>query len=104
MNHRDQKTICMYVPSADGGMAQYAWELMHALAWHPQEQYRFELVSSVDLQEQFKSSHYASNAILPILRHRSQFKTPIGWIGSRLTHYTHREWVFLNWLKTRPDI
>jgi glycosyltransferase involved in cell wall biosynthesis len=94
----------MYVPSADGGMAQYAWELMHALSEHSPARYRFELVSSQDLQDQFKSSAYASHAILPVLRHRSQFKTPIGWVASRLTHYTHREWVFLRWLQNRPDI
>ena len=28
-------SICMYTPSAEGGMAQYAWELMSALAEHP---------------------------------------------------------------------
>ena len=92
--------ICMYVPSADGGMAQYAWELLHALNDYARGRYRFELVSSEDLHEQFKSSEYPTHPILPILRHRSEFATPVSWIASRLMHYSHREWVFLNWLKT----
>jgi glycosyltransferase involved in cell wall biosynthesis len=96
--------ICMYTPSADGGMAQYAWELMHALAARAPGEDRYELVSGRELQEQFRSDAYPVNAILPPLRHRSQFATPVSWIASRLAHYPHREWYFLRWLKRRPDI
>jgi glycosyltransferase involved in cell wall biosynthesis len=99
------KTICMYTPSADGGMAQYAWELMHALAAHAGGAGRqFELVSGRDLEEQFKSEAYPVHAILPPLRHRSAFSNRAAWVASRLTHYPHREWRFLRWLRGRPDI
>jgi glycosyltransferase involved in cell wall biosynthesis len=99
------KSICMYTPSADGGMAQYAWELMHALAAHARGGgRRFELVSGRDLEEQFKSSEYPVHAILPPLRHRSAFANKTAWVASRLTHYPHREWAFLRWLRGRPDI
>ncbi|MDB5318731.1 MAG: glycosyl transferase [Phycisphaerales bacterium] len=98
--------ICMYTPSADGGMAQYAWELLNALAAHPRGGGGdcFELVSGRDLQEQFKSDKYPVHAILPPLRHRSEFSSRLGWIASRLGHYPYREWAFLRWLRKRPDI
>jgi glycosyltransferase involved in cell wall biosynthesis len=97
--------ICMYTPSADGGMAQYAWELTHALAAHPRGGGdRFELVSGSDLQAQFRSAKYPVHAILPPLRHRSEFGNRLGWIASRLGHYPYREWSFLRWLRQRPDI
>jgi glycosyltransferase involved in cell wall biosynthesis len=96
----------MYTPSAEGGMAQYAWELMSALAEHPRGGGGrcFELVSSQDLQEQFRSDAYPVHAILPPLRHRSAFPNRLAWVASRLTHYFHREWAFLKWLRQRPDI
>src|SRR4051812_3450702 len=97
-------SICMYTPSADGGMAQYAWELMTALATHPRAQDRYELVTGQDLEDQFRSDKYAIQAILPPLRHRSAFANKAAWVTSRLTHYPRREWFFLNWLRTRPDI
>jgi glycosyltransferase involved in cell wall biosynthesis len=99
------KSICMYTPSADGGMAQYAWELMHALSAHARGGgRRFELVSGCDLEEQFKSEAYPVHAILPPLRHRSAFSNKAAWVASRLRHYPHREWAFLRWLRGRPDI
>jgi glycosyltransferase involved in cell wall biosynthesis len=97
-------TICMYAPSADGGMAQYAWELMTALARHPRAGCRYELVTSVDLDPQFRSALYGINAVLPPLRHRSTFRTRLGWVASRLTHYPRRERAFLKWLRGRPDV
>lgn len=94
----------MYTPSSDGGMAQYAWELMTAIAAHPRAQHRYELVSGQDLQEQFRSDAYTIQSILPPLRHRSEFSNKASWVASRLTHYPRREWHFLRWLKRRPDV
>src|ERR1700736_6682833 len=97
--------ICMYTPSANGGMAQYAWELMNALAEHPAgERCRFELVTAEDLEAQFKSEAYAIHPILPQLLHRSTFSTRAGWVASRIMHYRQRERRFLAWLEGRPDI
>lgn len=95
--------ICMYTPSADGGHARYAWELTTALA-RSGRGYRFELVSGRDLHEQFRSSAYRVHAILPPLADRSTFSTRLSWGANRLTHYFRREYQFLRWLRTRPDI
>src|SRR5689334_1661355 len=84
-------------------MAQYTWELLHALAAHPRG-YRFELVSSEDMDPQFASDEYPAHPILPALRHRSTFRTRFGWVANRLTHYARREGRFLRWLRTRPDV
>jgi glycosyltransferase involved in cell wall biosynthesis len=94
----------MFTPSADGGMAQYARELLTALAEQPSRACRCELVSGEDLQEVFRSDRYPIYAILPPLRHRSTFSTRLGWVASRLTHYPRRDWRFLRWLESRPDI
>ena len=95
--------ICMYTPSAEGGMAQYAWELLHALA-AARPDHRFELVSGSDLEPQFKSAAYTVSAVLPPLRHRNEFCCRATWVASRLAHYPMREWAFRRWLKRRPDI
>ena len=58
-------TICMYTPSADGGMARYAWELTGALAAHPRGGYRFELVCARDIEGQFLSDRYRVHPVLP---------------------------------------
>jgi glycosyltransferase involved in cell wall biosynthesis len=96
--------ICMFTPTTEGGHARYAWELMNALAQHPGGRYRFELVSSRGLEEQFQSDRYAVHAILPPLVDRAAFATRPAWVLNRLKHYPVREWQFLKWLKNRPDI
>jgi glycosyltransferase involved in cell wall biosynthesis len=97
-------TICMYVPSADGGMAQYGWELMTALARRGRAGHRYELLTSADLRAQFRSELYAVNAALPPLRHRSTYRTRLGWVAGRLMHYPRREWRLVTWLARRPDV
>ena len=57
--------VCMYVPSANGGHARYARELMTALAQAGQRGYAFELVSSEDLEQQFRDVPYDTHPILP---------------------------------------
>lgn len=96
--------ICMYTPSAHGGHALYSWELLTALAHHPDGKDRVELVSSEDLDEQFRGGAYRINAILPPLRHRSQFPGKLAWALSRILHYPQRERMFARWLERRPDI
>lgn len=100
----DRNCICMFTPTADGGHARYAWELMNALSQHPGQRYRFELVSTQGLEEQFHSDRYAVHAVLPPLVDRSVFATRAGWMVNRLTYYPRRERQFLKWLKNRPDI
>ena len=63
---KDAPCICMYAPSADGGMALYAHELTAALAAHRHGGYRFELVAGQDLQEQFRRGPYPVHPVLPL--------------------------------------
>src|SRR4051812_564725 len=102
-NETDHPCIVMYTPSSDGGHARYSWELLTALAQH-HSGYRFELMTSQDLEPQFDSDLYRVHRLLPVLEHRNSFRTRAGWVTNRLTHYSRREWIFLNWLKSRPDV
>ena len=94
----------MYVPSAGGGHARYARDFLTALCAQPKSGYRFELLSSRDLEEEYRSELYPVHAQLPPLRHRSEFSSSPQWIASRLMHYIRREMEFLAWLKGRPDV
>lgn len=96
--------ICMYMPSARGGHPLYGQELLTALTHHPRGGDRFELVTSEDLEEQFRAGVYRVHAILPRLRHRSDFRTQLSWAASRFMHYFRRDRFFINWLRNRPDI
>jgi glycosyltransferase involved in cell wall biosynthesis len=94
----------MYTPSAEGGHARYTWELMTALSESPRGNCRFELVTSTDIDRQFKSDQYVVHPILKPLAHRDTFSHRASWIVSRLTHYPRREMQFMSWLRNRPDI
>src|SRR5262245_45815767 len=98
------KCICMFTPAAEGGHARYTWELMTALSAQRRGSYRFELVSSTNLDRQFDSKDYGINPILRPLADKNSFSSRAAWIASRLTHYTRRDWNFADWLETRPDI
>jgi glycosyltransferase involved in cell wall biosynthesis len=94
----------MYTPTAGGGHALYTAELLTALTRHANGGARFELVSSRDLQEAFRSNLYPVNAILPELANRSEFSSLAGWAVNRVLYYPRRDGFFLRWLETRPDI
>ncbi len=94
----------MYTPSASGGHAKYARELLTALTDAGGRRYAFELVTSEDLNPQFQSDAYDVHPILPRLRERHEFSCGPCWALSRVTHYARREMRLLKWLKTRPDI
>lgn len=94
----------MYTPSANGGHARYAWELTTALAKAGRGRYEFELVSSQDLEDQYKSDQYGVHPILPTLVDRSQFSSHLAWALSRVTHYARRERRLLKWAQRRPDV
>lgn len=96
--------LCMYTPSASGGHALYTRELMTALAQHADADRRFELVTSEDLADEFKTDAYPIHTILPRLRHRKEFGTRLAWATSRVLHYSRRERTLLAWLAGRPDV
>jgi hypothetical protein len=94
----------MYTPSAHGGHARYAHELMTALARDPRRSYRYELVTSEDLHDAFRSDLYEVHAILPPLLHRRNYSNRITWATSRLANYPRREWKYHHWLRSRPEV
>ncbi len=100
----DRSCICMYTPTADGGHARYAWELTTALASNAGHRFRYELVSSLDLNLSFHSPAYPTHRFLPILLDRRSFRTRVSWGCNRVAHYLRREHAFLRWLSGRPDI
>jgi len=95
----------MFTPSAGGGHARYSRELLTALARAGRGRYEFELITSEDVEPQFRSADaYRVNAVLPALRERSAYRSRAAWALSRVTHYVRRELRLLNWLKSRPDV
>lgn len=101
--NNDAATICMYVPSADGGHPLYARQLLHALQ-SARSALEFELVTAVDLAAQFDADAYRINRVLPPLRHRNDYPNRLLWAADRTLYYPRREKIFLEWLVTRPDI
>ena len=100
----DVPTVCMFAPTSGGGHARYAWELVTALARHPQREFRFELVSSTELEAPYREAEYVVHPILPAIRERSTFRTRVGWALNRALHYPIRETCFLRWLAGRDDV
>ena len=97
-------TVVVFAPTAAGGHARYAWELTSAMARHARGGYRFELVSTRDLDATFRDAGYATQPVLPAIRDRSSFRTRLGWMIDRATYYPVREHGFLKWLRARPDV
>jgi len=96
--HAEKETICMFTPTADGGHARYSMELLRAMSDPPRGRWNFELVSSENLHDEFKSDLYPVHPILPAIRDRSTFPNRFAWVVSRLMHYPRREAGFLKWL------
>ena len=101
----DALHVCMYTPSAGGGHALYTQELLMALAEvGPGRGIVAELVTSENLAATHWTSAYPIHPILPRLTHRSEYRTALVWAWSRMTHYTRREQIFLDWLTGRKDL
>lgn len=98
------KRIVMHMPSASGGHPLYVQELMVALSRQADDDNRVELVTSVDLEQRFLSSEYPIHRILPRLRHKREFSNRLAWAINRMAYYPYREWRFLKWLGSRPEI
>ena len=103
-HHEPLKTICMFTPAAEGGHARYTAEMLSALSQPAGTGCRVELVTAENVEAQFRSTEYPVHAVLPPIRDRYAFKSPLHWAASRIVYYPRREWAFLKWLKSRPDI
>src|SRR6266511_158323 len=95
----------MVTPSASGGHARYAWELMTALrAAVPRSDLRLTLLTSSDLDPEFRTAQYEIADVLPPLRHRSTFASSLKWAASRIAHYMGRDEAVLRWVRAQDRI
>lgn len=95
--------VVMLTPSATGGHARYTWELMTALrAAAPPSELTLTLVTSTDLDPEFRTSAYHIADVLPPLQRR--FPTRIHWAVGRTVHYARREEAVLDWLRAHPTV
>src|ERR1700730_4383159 len=97
--------VAMITPSATGGHPLYTWEMMTALrAAAPRSQLRLTLVTSCDLDEQYRDTDYDIADVLPALRHRSTYWCKAAWATGRIVHYARRERTVLRWLRERGNV
>ncbi len=93
----------MLTPSATGGHARYTWELMTALRREaPPSELALTLLTSSDLDPEFRTSAYEIADVLPPLRRG--FPTRVHWAVGRTMHYARREEAILRWLRARPRV
>jgi glycosyltransferase involved in cell wall biosynthesis len=96
--------VCMYTPTARGGHALYAHELLASLAEvGPGRGVSVELVTCEDLEDTPRPS-YPVHRILPRLVPREEFHSTAAWAASRVAYYARREHAFLDWVAGRRDI
>ena len=90
--------LCVYCPTGTAGHARYTREFLLAMAEvGPEFGVRPCLVTGADLDPEYASDRYEIHRILPVLRPRSAFPTPLHWAASRLGHYRKREATFRRW-------
>src|SRR6516225_4063243 len=80
----------MFTPETYGGHARYTWELMCALrASAPRSELNLSLVTSTNLEREFREADYTIYEVLPPL-HEGPFSNRLHWAGSRVAHYSRR--------------
>jgi glycosyltransferase involved in cell wall biosynthesis len=96
--------VCMYTPTAQGGHALYAHELLAAIAEvGPERGVSAELVTCEDLDD-VSGVPYPIHPILPRQVPREEYRSRAGWAASRVAYYIKRERTFLDWVAGRRDI
>jgi glycosyltransferase involved in cell wall biosynthesis len=95
--------VAIYSPFPNGGMPAYTKEFIHALTKKYTNTINFELVTSEDIELQYKEVEYRVNAILPSIK-LSEFSSKAAWLFARIGHYYKREMAFRRWLSSRSDI
>jgi glycosyltransferase involved in cell wall biosynthesis len=95
----------MVTPSARGGHPRYTWELMNALRDEaPESELKLTLVTSTDLDVEFRTTRYEIADVLPRLRDRSTFRSALEWAVSRVGHYARREEAILRWARRQDRL
>lgn len=97
-------TVAVFTPTARGGHARYSHELLSALQRLAGADLQLSLVTSEDLEPEFRSGGYGVHAVLPPLARRDAFRTTLGWAASRLLHYRERDAALLRWVKQHGPI
>ena len=95
--------VCMYTPSASGGHARYAHQVLSALSEQDRDDVQVSLITSRDLDPKYRTSLYPIYDILPPLLPRSAFRSTLVWGYSRVMHYRRRERTFLRWIEDHDD-
>jgi glycosyltransferase involved in cell wall biosynthesis len=97
--------VCMYTPTPAGGHALYTQELLTALAEvGPARGVAAELVTCEDLAPENHTDCYPIHRLLPRMVPRKEFSNPLAWVSSRLSYYSRRERIFLDWVGSRKDL
>jgi glycosyltransferase involved in cell wall biosynthesis len=94
----------MFTPESYGGHARYTWELMCALrASAPRSELNLSLVTSTNLEREFREADYAIYEVLPPL-HEGPFPNRLHWAASRVAHYSRRDATLLRFLRDLGDV
>ncbi len=97
--------VVMVTPSASGGHPRYTWELMTALrAAAPPSELGLTLLTSADLDPEFRGTTYEIADVLPPLRDARTFRSRVEWAVGRTLHYARREEAVLRWVRARGDV
>ena len=95
----------MLTPSASGGHARYTWELMTALrVAAPRSELSLTLLTSIDLDAEFRTSAYEIADVLPALEPPSRFPSRLHWAVGRAIHYARREEAVLRWVRAQARV
>lgn len=95
----------MLTPSASGGHPRYTWELMTALrAAAPRSELALTLLTSTDLDPEFRTDAYEIADVLPPLADPSTFPSRLHWAIGRTLHYARREEAVLRWMRARGHV
>jgi glycosyltransferase involved in cell wall biosynthesis len=94
----------MFTPETWGGHARYTWELMCALrAAAPPSELRLSLVTSRNLDREFREAEYTIYEVLPPL-YPGPFPSSLHWAISRLLHYRLRDAMLLRFIRDLGDV
>jgi glycosyltransferase involved in cell wall biosynthesis len=63
---------------------------------------RVSLITSRNLDPAYRTGLYPIHDVLPPLRHRATYRTPLHWGLSRVAYYLKRESAFLRWVESNP--
>ncbi len=94
----------MFTPETSCGHARYTWELMCALrAFASRSELRLSLVTSTNLDREFREAEYTIYEVLPPL-HEGPFPSSLHWAISRFAHYSRRDAMLFRFLRDLGDV